>query len=491
MNTLTINADQGAHIINRNIYGHFAEHLGRGIYEGLWVGEDSPIPNTRGLRNDVVAALKALNPPVLRWPGGCVADEYHWKDDVGPRALRPAMLNSHWGAVVENNHFGTHEFFELCEQVGAEPYICGNLGSGTVREMQEWVEYCTFAGGSPMASWRSANGRATPWKLPYFGVGNENMGCGGMMRPEYYADEYRRYQTYIRSLNGNQVFKIACGPNGANYEWTEILMKRAGDLMDGLTLHYYAMPTWGDPKGDATKFTEEEYFKTMQRSLFMDELLTGHSKIMDRYDPKKRVALIVDEWGTWWEPAPGFNPDFLFQQNSMRDALVAAVTLNLFHHHGDRVRMANIAQTINVLQAMVLTDGPRMTLTPTYHVYEMFKCHQDGAYLPISLSCLDYKMEGHKIPALSASASRKDGRISLSLAHTDPTQNTTVEVEFRGVILKDVAGRLLHGPALQAHNTFDCPATVRPEPFTVARFHNGRMHLTLPPASIITLQVTE
>ena len=491
-NSLVIDADQGALTINRNIYGHFAEHLGRGIYEGIWVGEETAAPHTRGIRQDVVAALKRLNPPVLRWPGGCFADEYHWRDGIGPRASRPPMLNTHWGMNVENNQFGTHEFFDRCEQLGAQPYICGYVGSGTVREMQDWVEYCTFAGDTPMARLRRNNGREAPWKLPYFGVGNENMGCGGMMRPEYYADEYRRYQTYVRHLSGNQVCKIACGPNGANYEWTEVLMKRAADLMDGLTLHYYAMPPWGDKKGFATEFTEEEYFQTLRLSWVMDDLLTRHSTIMDRHDPKKRVALIVDEWGTWWDPEPGTaNPDFLCQQGSMRDALVAAVTLNLFHHHCERVRMANIAQTVNVLQAMILTDGARLLLTPTYHVFELFKEHQDATYLPLHLQCTDYELKGQKMPALSASASRKGGKLTLSVAHLDPNREALLTVVLRGAKVRRLTGRILHGPAIQAHNTFAQPDAVTPGPYHGARLDGERVQLALPPAAIVNLELTE
>ncbi|MDI1334920.1 MAG: alpha-N-arabinofuranosidase [Lacunisphaera sp.] len=491
MNNLVIHADKGAHTINRNIYGHFAEHLGRGIYEGFWVGEDSPIPNTNGLRRDVVAALKQLNPPVLRWPGGCFADEYHWKDGIGPRADRPAMLNTHWGGVVENNHFGTHEFFELCAQLGAEPYICGNVGSGTVQEMQQWVEYCTFNGQSPMANLRAANGRAEPWKLPYFGVGNENMGCGGSMRPEYYADEYRRYQTYVRNLGGNQVFKIACGPNGANYTWTEVLMQSAVDYMDGLTLHYYAMPPWGDRKGWATRFTKEEYFETLRLALVMDDLLTRHSTIMDRYDPKKRVALIVDEWGTWWDDEPGADAAYYFrQQNTMRDAMVAALTLNLFHHHGERVRMANLAQTINVLQSVVLTNGPQMILTPTYHVFEMFKTHQDATYLPQTLKCADCAAGGRKIPLVSASASLKAGKILLSLVHTDPDRDTVLSVNVRGAKLRSVTGRILSAASIDAHNSFDEPTNVQTKPYTGAKLETETLCVTLPPAAIVTLELS-
>ena len=489
MNTLVINADQGKLTINRNIYGHFAEHLGRCIYEGCWVGEDSEIANTRGIRNDVVAALKNLNIPVLRWPGGCFADEYHWKDGIGPRENRPSMINTHWGGVVENNHFGTHEFYDLCEQLDTTPYICGNVGSGTVQEMQEWVEYCTFDGQSPMTELRAENGRSTPWKLPFFGVGNENWGCGGNMRPEFYADEYRRYATYVRNFGGNKTYKIACGPNAADYKWTDVLMERAGKFMDGLSLHYYTVVGDWNKKGSALEFGEAEYFLTLQRTLQMDEMLTRHGAIMDRYDPEKRVGLIVDEWGTWFDVEPGTNPGFLYQQNTMRDAFVAALNFNLFHHHCDRVQMTNIAQTINVLQAMVLTDGARMTLTPTYHVFEMFKGHQDATYLPIHLTSDDYKVGDNAIPAISASASQKDGKILLSLAHTDPEHATTIEVDVRGANVQSINGRILRADTLQAHNTFDAPDTVTPQPFDGAKLDGDKLSITLPPASIITLEL--
>ena len=488
MNTLIINADQPGPVINANIYGHFAEHLGRCIYEGCWVGEDSPIANTNGIRNDTVAALKKLNPPVLRWPGGCFADEYHWEDGIGPREGRPSILNTHWGGVVENNHFGTHEFFELCAQIGAAPYVCGNVGSGTVKEMQDWVDYCTFEGESPMANRRRANGHVAAWKLPYFGVGNENWGCGGNMRPEYYADEYRRYATYVRNRSENKIFKIACGPNNADYKWTDVLMERAGSHMDGLALHYYTSE-WRN-RGVATVFDETGYIKTLQRCLVMDELITRHGAIMDRYDPGMRVALIVDEWGTWWDVEAGTNPGFLYQQNTMRDAMVAALTLNVFQHHADRVRMANIAQTINVLQAMILTDGARMTVTPTYHVFEMFNTHQDATSLTQHLSCDDYEQGETKIAAISASSSIKDGAIFISLAHTDAGRETTLEIDLRGAVAKEITGRILVHDKLQAHNTFDAPETVQPAEFTGAKLNGGKLTVKLPPASIVTLEIS-
>ncbi|SFJ43177.1 alpha-N-arabinofuranosidase [Paenibacillus sp. UNC496MF] len=492
-NRAVINADRPIGTINRNVYGHFAEHLGRCIYEGIWVGEDSAIPNTKGIRNDVLQALQGLNIPVLRWPGGCFADEYHWKDGIGPRASRKRMVNTHWGGVVENNHFGTHEFMLLCELLGCEPYINGNLGSGTVQEMQEWVEYLTFGGESPMASLRAENGRAQPWKVAYFGVGNENWGCGGNMRPEYYADEYRRYQTYVRNYGDNRIFRIACGASDFDFAWTDVLMREAGRFMDGLTLHYYTIPGVWAEKGSATDFGAEAWFGTLRKALVMDELIGKHKTIMDRYDPAKRISLIVDEWGTWYDVEPGTNPGFLYQQNTMRDALVAAATLHIFHKHADRVRMANIAQTVNVLQAVVLTEGDRMALTPTYHVFDMFKAHHDAELLDLDFAAAPYTVGGVSIPQTSVSASRgKDGALHVSLCNLSHDEAAALSLELRGLSAPDapIAGTLLQGDALNAHNTPEQPDRVRPVPFAGAeRGADGTIRVTLPAASVAMLRI--
>ncbi|ALS30137.1 alpha-N-arabinofuranosidase [Paenibacillus sp. 32O-W] len=494
-NRIVIQADQREGIISRHIYGHFAEHLGRCIYEGLWVGEESPIPNTKGIRNDAVEALRALRIPVLRWPGGCFADEYHWKDGIGPKESRKRMVNTHWGGVVENNHFGTHEFMLLCELLDCEPYICGNVGSGTVQEMSEWIEYMTFGGQSPMADWRRRNGREEPWKLKYFGVGNENWGCGGHMRPEYYADLYRRYQTYVRNYDGNRIYRIACGPNSADYRWTEVLMREAGGLMDGLSLHYYTVPGTWSAKGSATVFEEDGWFEVMRKTLFMDELLTRHSAIMDQYDPSRRVGLIVDEWGTWYDVEPGTNPGFLYQQNTMRDALVAGLNFHIFHRHCGRVRMANIAQTVNVLQAMLLTEGAQLVKTPTYHVFEMFKHHQDAELLPLRLDSEEYRYGDAAIPQISASASKRtDGTIDISLCNTRPDSAAEVELALRGLpegARTEAVGRLLTADAMQAHNTFERPDAVAPKPFDgIGTVRNGVLRIELPPMSVASLVLT-
>lgn len=489
-NKLILNTDQGDQIISKHIYGHFSEHLGHCIYGGFWVGEDSPIPNTRGIRNDVVKALKDISIPNLRWPGGCFADEYHWMDGIGPRSERPKMVNTHWGGVVEDNSFGTHEFLDLCEQLGCEPYICGNVGSGTVEEMSKWVEYITFDGESPMANLRKKNGREKPWKVKFWGVGNENWGCGGNMNADFYADQYLRYATYCRNYGDNQLYKVAGGPNVSDYYWTETLMKKIGGRMHGLSLHYYTVPgTWGE-KGSATQFDEKEYFTTIEKAYHMDELVSKHSTIMDKYDPQKRVALIPDEWGAWYDVEPGTNPGFLYQQNSLRDAIIAGVSLNIFNNHCDRVRMANIAQTINVLQSVILTKDDKMVLTPTYWVYYMYKVHQDATIVPFWLSCNKYKMNGKEIDAVSVSASKDaTGKIHVTLVNIDPSKDQPIEGILNGISAKKVSGKVLSSSKINDHNTFESPNTVAVKDFKNAKLTNGKLSVNLPAKSVVLLVI--
>ncbi|MDR2085942.1 MAG: alpha-N-arabinofuranosidase [Dysgonamonadaceae bacterium] len=490
-NKLVVNADPVKTTISRHIYGHFSEHLGHCIYGGYWVGEDSPVPNTRGIRNDVVKALKEIQIPNLRWPGGCFADEYHWMDGIGPRAQRPKMVNTHWGGVVEDNSFGTHEFLDLCEQLGCEPYISGNLGSGSVEEMSKWVEYITFDGESPMANLRRQNGRNEPWKVKFWGVGNESWGCGGNMTPDHYADLYRRYATYCRNYGDNRLYKIACGANEADYNWTETVMKNVGGRMQGLSLHYYTIPTgnWGN-KGSATRFDESEYFNTLARTLFMEELLTKHSTIMDRYDPQKRIGLITDEWGIWTNVEPGTNPGFLYQQNTLRDAILAAVNLNIFNAHADRVKMANIAQTVNVLQALILTENEKMLLTPTYWVYHLYKVHQDATLLPLSLACNKYELNGKQLDAISASASKDNsGKIHITLVNIDPNKTQQIETELRGTTATKVSGKILTAGKINDYNSFDNPNTVEVTDFKGAKLSGGKLNIALPAKSVVLIEI--
>ncbi|SEO17372.1 alpha-N-arabinofuranosidase [Amphibacillus marinus] len=488
MNKGIVNVDISKGIIDKNIYGQFAEHLGRCIYEGLWVGEDSDIPNTNGIRNDVLQALKDLSIPVLRWPGGCFADEYHWKDGVGPRADRKRMVNTHWGGLVENNHFGTHEFMKLCELLETEPYINGNVGSGSVQEMSEWVEYMTFDGESPMANWRKANGQEKPWKVKYFGVGNENWGCGGHMRPEYYADLYRRFQTYVRHYGDNRIFKIAGGANVDDYNWTEVMMRESTHLMDGLSLHYYVHPGGFWAKGDAVRFDEQEWRVSMQKAYHIEELINKHSTIMDKYDPDKRIAMIVDEWGAWYDVEPGTNPGFLYQQNTVRDAVIAGISLNIFNNHNDRIKMANIAQMVNVIQAMVLTEGDQMILTPTYHVFKMFKVHQNAERIALDLDVNKLEIDGNQYPQVNGSASKQqDGTVNISLTNADIDNEAVIQLELRGLTVANLSGEIITSSKMNDRNTFDNPNKVQPLPFKQFNRSGESVQVTLPPMSVVML----
>jgi len=486
---LRIDATGGSETISRHIYGHFSEHLGHCIYGGYWVGYDSEIPNTNGIRNDVVEALRAIDIPNLRWPGGCFADEYHWMDGIGDPGQRPKMVNTHWGGVAEDNSFGTHEFLELCEQLGAEPVICGNVGSGTVREMSNWVEYLNFDGISPMADLRRINGRENSWGVKYWDVGNENWGCGGNMTADFYADQYRRFATYCRNYGDNRLFKIAGGANSEDLAWTETLMQKIPHhMMDGISLHYYTT-NWGN-KGPATGFGEDQYFEVLKKCLHIEKTIDRHIEIMDKYDPDKDVALAFDEWGTWYDVEPGTNPGFLFQQNSMRDALVAALTLNYLNARCERVQMANIAQTVNVLQALIFTEGDQMVLTPTYHIYDMYQVHHDATLLPQTLEGPDYVMGSEALPAVSASASRdKEGMIHLSLVNIDPEKAVQMEIEIEGKSPAKVKGQVLTSTKLDSHNNFAEPEEVVPVVFDGARLKRGRLEVTVPHHSVIVLQV--
>lgn len=484
--TLQVRGDRAGATIDRNIYGSFAEHLGRGIYDGVWVGEDSPIPNTRGLRNDVIAALRKIKLPMLRWPGGCFADEYHWRDGIGPRSKRPRRANTSWGGV-ETNAFGVHEFMDFAELIGAQPYISINVGSGTPREMMEWLEYMTSGSDSSLARLRWENGRREPWSVKLVGIGNEAWGCGGNMRPQYYADEYKRYVAFVKNYGDGEFFKIAVGPSDEDYDWTEVLMKEAAKFIDGLSLHYYTLPTgnW-KAKGSATMFGEAEWWATFRRTLRMEEFIVKHSAIMDKYDAEKRVALIVDEWGTWYESEPGKGA--LYQQNTLRDALVAAINLNVFNRHAERVRMAASAQAINVLQAMILTHQGEMVLTPTYHVFDMYQVHHDATSIPIEVQAPPCGSGADAVPSVHASASRdRAGVLHISLVNLDPARSADVSVSLKGQAASTVTGRVLTGSSINALNDFGS-TTVEPKTL-IAEVVAGGIEASVPARSVVVLAV--
>ena len=486
MATIRIEKEKSAGTISRYIYGHFAEHLGHCIYGGIFVGEDSPIPNVRGIRTDVVEAMKAIRLPVLRWPGGCFADEYHWRDGIGPQEKRRNMVNTNWGGVTEDNSFGTHEFMELCRQVGCEPYITGNVGSGTAQEMSEWVEYLNSDGDSTVVRERRANGRQDSWGVRFWGVGNESWGCGGIMRPEYYADVYRRYQNFCRKYGDHQLYKIACGPSDEDTAWTETLMKNAAFCMDGLSLHNYTIPGGWDHKNRATVFTEEDYWETLAIAADMERKVKMHAEIMDRYDPEKRIGLIVDEWGNWFEVEPGTNPGFLYQQNTMRDAMVAAIHLDLFNRHCDRVFMANIAQTVNVLQAIILTKNEKMVLTPTYYVFDLYQHHMDAREISCAIEADTLGTEKHRLPGITASASEKDGVITLTLSNLRPEKGEEVRVTLDGKPA-EVTGRILQG-RMDAYNDFDS-APLKITEFTDYEITENGILVKMPPCAVAELRI--
>jgi len=489
--SLTIHVNEGKHTINKHIYGHFSEHLGRCIYGGIWVGEDSEIPNIQGYRKDVFDALKSLNIPNLRWPGGCFADEYHWKDGIGPRKDRPEMINTHWGGVVEDNSFGTHEFLNFCELLGTEPVICGNVGSGTVEEMSDWVEYINFDGKSPLTEQRKENGREKSWGIKYWGVGNESWGCGGNMTPEFYADQYRRYATFARNYGDNRLYKIAGGANSWDLNWTDVLMKNIPlRMMDGISLHYYTVPNTWREKGSATDFDEKDYFITVQKASAMEELVTKHITIMDKYDPEKRIALVVDEWGNWYDVEPGTNPGFLYQQNTLRDALTGGLTLNIFNNHADRIRMANIAQTVNVLQAVILTNENSLVLTPTYHVFDLYQPHMDATLIPYHLESPDYVVDGDIQTSISVSCSKsQNGTVNVTLVNIDPKNSMELSCDLSGMDAKNVAGKVITSQKITDHNTFDQPNQVEIKEFKDAKISKGKVTAILPAKSVVLLQI--
>jgi alpha-L-arabinofuranosidase len=489
--TAQLHADQPGPQIPRYIYGQFSEHLGRGIYGGIWVGEKSAIPNVRGIRSDVVQALRDIKAPLIRWPGGCFADDYNWRDGIGPRDKRPGRKNNWWTGKHESNQFGTHEFMDFAEQIGADAYIGVNLGSAPPRDMRDWMEYMTSDADNALANERRKNGRDKPFKVPVVGIGNESWGCGGSMRAEYYADEYRRFQTFFHN-NGQAApaaVRVASGANKDDYNWTEVVMKQAGEKMDGLSLHYYTMPPrdWRD-KGKATGFSKEEWVGIFAAALHIDEIISKHSAIMDKYDPKKRVGLYVDEWGTWYKTDSGEFDWDLYQQNTLRDGVVAAAHFNIFHRHTDRVKQTSIAQTMNVLQAMILTDGPKMVLTPTYYAFKMYVPFQDATALPLDVSSPFYRIGATVIPSINASAAKgKDGKTYIGIANMNPDDNVQLSVSLGSLAATKVSGQVLTAQRMDQFNEFGKAPAVTAQPYKGAALAVGTLTLDLPAKSVVVV----
>ena len=487
-NQLILNTDSTGVRINKEIYGHFSEHLGTCIYEGIYVGEDSDIPNINGFRTDVVEALKEMKVPVLRWPGGCFADTYHWKDGIGPKEDRPTIVNVFWGGVTEDNSFGTHEFLDFCELIGTEPYLSINVGSGTVKEAIEWVEYVNSSNESPMTELRKKNGREDPWNVKFWGIGNENWGCGGEMRPEYYADKFRNFSAYIR---GNDIHKVICGPSADDVSWTESILgviNNKLDLAQGLSLHYYTLPTadWA-AKGSSTDFDEEMWFATLRNTMYVEDYIQKHLAVMDKYDPNGDIKLIVDEWGTWYDKLEGTKDGFLQQQNTLRDALVAGINLNIFNNHADRISMANIAQIVNVLQSVIMTRGAEMIKTPTYYVFKMYSVHQDAELIPMELKSENYYYKGEHIPAITASASQKDGVISITITNANPNRSVAVNCQLERNY-KNVNGKIIKAKSITDYNDFGKAEKVNMVDFSVDNVKNGELNIDVPAHSVVLIQ---
>jgi len=497
-NNIIVNVNIGKDTISRHIYGHFAEHLGKCIYGGIWVGNESSIPNTNGIRNDVVNALREMQIPNLRWPGGCFADTYHWRDGIGPQSERKKIVNVNWGNVTEDNSFGTHEFMDLCEQLDCEPVICGNVGSGTVQEMVDWVDYLTSDAISPMTELRKKNGREKPWKVKFWGVGNESWGCGGIMSAEYYSSVLRRYSLFLKNYGDNVLYKVASGSYGDQYKWTETLIKDWSTTdgwlkgyMHGISLHHYTICHDWTNKGSATDFDESEWFSTFFQTLKIDEYITNHSAVMDKYDPEKTIGLVIDEWGNWFDVEPGTNPAFLFQQNTLRDALVASVNFDIFNRHCDRVKMANIAQTVNVLQSVILTQDEQIVLTPTYYAFKMYRVHHDATLLPLSLSCENYSYGDRSIPAVSASASKSaDGLIHITMTNLNPEKQIKVTCELKGLEgLTFKRGEIITSDKINSYNDFGKSETVNIQDFQSVIIEKNMITVDLPSKSIVMLEL--
>jgi alpha-N-arabinofuranosidase len=497
---LEVQANRPGPTISRDIFGQFAEHLGTGIYGGIWVGPDSPIPNVRGIRSDVVQALRAIRVPNVRWPGGCFGDNYHWRNGIGPRGSRPATLNPDWGGVIEPNSFGTEEYFDFLGQIGADAFISENIGSGTVEEAADWFEYMTSDKPTTLAKLRAANGHPAPYKVKYLGLGNESWGCGGAMSPDHYVEEMKQFDHFTRNYNPAQqtpataMKRIAVGWDSGNSDYTDAVMKAWKDKVwswdiEGLSLHGYTIPNSWEKKGPSAGFGEDEYARAIRATLKMKDWIARQSAIMDKYDPDRKVGLYVDEWGIWTDPNPGTNPGFLQQQNTLRDAVIAALNLDIFMRNADRVRGANIAQMINVLQAMILTDGPKMVVTPTYWVYRMYVPFHDATLVPVSFDAGTYAYGDIRLPAVDAVAARdSSGKLWLSLVNVDPNRSTRIAASIDGAGPRSATGEILTGASVDSHNSFDRPNDVVPRPF-VTRASGGQLLFELPPKSIVVVEV--
>jgi alpha-L-arabinofuranosidase len=504
--------------ITADLYGHFVEHLGGVVYDGVWVGEKSTIANTGGIRQALVDHMRRLPPGPIRWPGGCFADSYDWRDGVGPRAARPRRTNFWEGAMAklpdgpgkyDPNHFGTNDFVRLCRLVKSEPYIAANLRSLSAKDFYQWVEYCNSpAGSSTLAELRTAGGDRDPFRVRFWGVGNESWGCGGNFTPEEYATEYRRFTAWVPGYGVKLAF-IGSGPNSGDLGWTrrfltKLTEKGEGALngMWGWALHHYSWNTsrgattdWFAGKGDAVAFTNDEWYELLVEADKMDGLITGHWGVMGEIDRTHRVKLVVDEWGAWFKQGTEVDPAHLFgQQSTVRDALVSALTLDTFHRHADKVVMANVAQLVNCLQSLFLADEDRFVATPVFHVFEMYGAHVGGRAVRAECSAprISYERVKDKgsLWGLAGSASVKEKTLTLTVVNPHVTEARETEIAIRGASIASARATTISAPDIHAHNTFERPNEVQPKEERTGAAQGGVLVYRFPAASVTRLSVT-
>ena len=484
--TITILPKEPIGTIRPAVYSQFAEHIGGVIYDGVWVGPDSKIPNVQGIRKDIIDHVKRIGPVVVRWPGGCFADAYHWRDGIGPREKRPRR-HGRWRDDTESNQFGTHEFLTFCKLCGVEPYLAANVGTGTASEYQNWVEYCNApAGATSLADERGANGDRDPFGVRYWGVGNESWGCGGKFTPEDYCREYRRFTEWVPNY-GVPLYLIAAGPNGNDVDWTRRFFAKWADgaraPIRGWSPHYYCGTT-----GHATKFTDDQWYEMLEKANRMERLIGDQWAAMGEFDREHKVKLIIDEWGTWHPEGTEINKRHLFEQmGTLRDALVAGLTLDTFNRHADKVDMANIAQLVNNLQSLFLADGDKFVATPNFHVFETYRPHQGAQAVRLDVQApeVGFKAGGRdaKVFRVAGSASRNERGLTLTLVHTHASEPAEIVVRVRDAKIARARHTTLTHKALNAHNTFERPDEVTPTAADVEA-REGELRLTLAPASV-------
>jgi alpha-N-arabinofuranosidase len=479
--------DEPIGTIRPAIQSQFAEHIGGVIYDGIWVGPESKVANIGGIRKTLVEHVKQLGPVVVRWPGGCFADKYHWRDGIGPPANRPRRFGR-WREETETNQFGTHEFVRFCQICGVEPYFAANVGTGSPEEFQQWVEYANApAGSTTLADERATNGRSDPFRVRYWGVGNESWGCGGKFTPEDYCREYRRFTEWLPQY-GVPLYLIAAGPNSNDLDWTRRFFARWADgakaTIQGWAPHYYCGTT-----GHALRFTQDQWYEQLHKANRMEALIRDQWAVLAEFDPKHTIKLVIDEWGSWHPAGTEINPRHLYEQmGTLRDALVAALSLDTFNRHADKVDMANIAQLVNNLHSLFLADGDRFVATPTFHVYTMYRAHQGARAVRIEVGTpeITFRAGGgpSRIFRLAGSASRSGPRdATLTLVHSHATETAEIRIILSGGAAEHVRHTVLSDAQLNAHNTFEQPGRLIPRT-TETSLRGAELRCTVPPASI-------